>query len=288
MPAPFERLIEPLTDATIAVFLCVLGANIGSFLNVVMHRAPRGESVVRGGSRCPACGSRVRWHDNVPVIGWLLLGGRCRDCGGGISPRYPLVEAAAGLVGAVAAVEVLSGGRTFPEGRFGGWHAGADVLLVHADWQLAAVCAAHAALLLILLCWALAELDRVAVPGGWFIAAAAGLAAITTAAGGPTVGAGWPGLAEAAVGAGAGLVLGWAVPNLWLRQSLVLSGTILGWQALFTAVLIMPLAAMVRMAICRATGWRTGTGPTGCDLLVAVATQVLAWRWLVAAWPRAG
>ncbi len=77
-----------------------LGAAVGSFLNVVIHRLPRGESLVHPPSRCPACGHRIRpWH-NVPVLGYLVLRGRCRDCGRPISPRYPLVEA---LVAGLAA-----------------------------------------------------------------------------------------------------------------------------------------------------------------------------------------
>src|ERR687895_1116472 len=70
----------------------VLGALIGSFLNVVIHRLPRGESLVSPGSRCPSCGAAVAPYDNVPVLSWLLLRGRCRRCGTPISPRYPVVE----------------------------------------------------------------------------------------------------------------------------------------------------------------------------------------------------
>lgn len=70
----------------------LLGAAVGSFLNVVIHRLPRGESLVSPGSRCPGCGAAVRPYDNVPVLSWLFLRGRCRDCGEPISPRYPIVE----------------------------------------------------------------------------------------------------------------------------------------------------------------------------------------------------
>ncbi len=74
--------------------LCgVLGLAIGSFLNVVVWRVPRGESVVRPASACPRCGHEIGARDNVPVLSWLLLRGRCRDCGGRISMRYPAVEA---------------------------------------------------------------------------------------------------------------------------------------------------------------------------------------------------
>lgn len=70
----------------------LLGAAIGSFLNVVIHRLPRGESIVKPGSRCPSCGTPLTPRDNVPVVSWLLLRGRCRHCGAPISPRYPLIE----------------------------------------------------------------------------------------------------------------------------------------------------------------------------------------------------
>ncbi len=76
----------------------VLGLLIGSFLNVVIYRLPRGESLVRPPSRCPSCGTPVKPYDNIPVISWLLLRGRCRNCGAAIDPRYPLVEALTGAV----------------------------------------------------------------------------------------------------------------------------------------------------------------------------------------------
>jgi len=70
-----------------------LGLALGSFLNVVVHRVPAGLSVVTPASACPACGHGIRRRDNVPVVSWLVLRARCRDCGTGISARYPLVEA---------------------------------------------------------------------------------------------------------------------------------------------------------------------------------------------------
>ena len=74
------------------------GLAFGSFVNVVAYRLPRRESLVAPRSRCPACGERVRSYDNLPVISWLVLRGRCRDCGATISPRYPIVEAAMALL----------------------------------------------------------------------------------------------------------------------------------------------------------------------------------------------
>jgi leader peptidase (prepilin peptidase) / N-methyltransferase len=91
-------------------FAGVLGAIFGSFLNVVIHRLPRHESVVSPASHCPGCDMPVRPYDNIPILSWLLLRGHCRGCGEPISPRYPLVEGgtAALCVGAVLAHDSLS------------------------------------------------------------------------------------------------------------------------------------------------------------------------------------
>ncbi|MEY2668934.1 MAG: hypothetical protein RJA59_1572, partial [Pseudomonadota bacterium] len=81
-----------------------VGAAVGSFLNVVVARVPAGESIVHPGSRCPGCRTAIAWYDNVPVISWLVLRGRCRACRIRISFRYPLVE----LLGGAAAVVAVS------------------------------------------------------------------------------------------------------------------------------------------------------------------------------------
>ncbi|WP_426736370.1 prepilin peptidase [Myxococcus faecalis] len=79
-------------------FLLVLGLCIGSFLNVVIARVPEGLSIVRPGSRCPRCGHVLSWYENIPVLSWLALRGRCRSCHAPISPRYVLVELLTGLL----------------------------------------------------------------------------------------------------------------------------------------------------------------------------------------------
>lgn len=91
---PMERLIFAI--AAIPVF--VVGACIGSFLNVVIYRVPAKLSLLHPPSRCPQCLHPLKSYDNVPVLGWLWLRGRCRYCKTGISPRYPLVEAVTGLL----------------------------------------------------------------------------------------------------------------------------------------------------------------------------------------------
>lgn len=80
------------------VFAALFGLLIGSFLNVVIHRVPIDKSIVRPGSACPSCGTPIRAFDNIPVISFLLLRGRCRDCGARISIRYPAVELLTGIV----------------------------------------------------------------------------------------------------------------------------------------------------------------------------------------------
>jgi leader peptidase (prepilin peptidase)/N-methyltransferase len=91
--------------ALFVVIVCFLvGLVLGSFLNVVVARVPNGESIVQPASHCPSCETPVRWYDNVPLVSWLVLRGRCRDCGWRIPARYPLLELAGGLVGAAVGI----------------------------------------------------------------------------------------------------------------------------------------------------------------------------------------
>lgn len=81
-----------MTDWGVITALALLGLCVGSFLNVCIHRLPQGQSVVSPGSRCPHCGYELRWFDNIPVVSYAMLRGRCRRCGAAISVRYPIVE----------------------------------------------------------------------------------------------------------------------------------------------------------------------------------------------------
>lgn len=85
-------------DPLVGGFVFVLGLIVGSFLNVCIYRMPRGESVVSPGSHCPSCEKPVAWHDNIPLLAFLVLGGKCRYCKTGISPRYFVVELLNGLI----------------------------------------------------------------------------------------------------------------------------------------------------------------------------------------------
>ena len=91
---------SPLAFTVIAA---IFGAVIGSFLNVCIHRLPRGESIVHPPSRCPHCGHGLAWYENIPVLSWIVLGGRCRGCRARISVMYPLVELTTAAIFATAA-----------------------------------------------------------------------------------------------------------------------------------------------------------------------------------------
>ena len=95
-----------MTPLALAIsFAAVLGLCLGSFVSVVAHRLPAGLSVVSPGSACPGCGAAIRPSDNIPILSWLALRGHCRACDAGISPRYPVTEAATGALFAAVVVD---------------------------------------------------------------------------------------------------------------------------------------------------------------------------------------
>lgn len=87
-----------IINPSMLAYAFLLGLCLGSFLNVVIFRLPRGQSLITPPSRCPGCGSALRWFDNVPVLSWTLLRGRCRSCRAPISVQYPVVELVTGLL----------------------------------------------------------------------------------------------------------------------------------------------------------------------------------------------
>jgi leader peptidase (prepilin peptidase)/N-methyltransferase len=113
----------------------LFGLNVGSFLNVVAHRLPLGLSVVRPRSRCPVCLTPIRAADNVPVLSWIALGGRCRGCKGAVSPRYAVVELLTGALFLHVVWALVAGPGRLGEGA--AW-AHAAVVLVAVAAMLAA------------------------------------------------------------------------------------------------------------------------------------------------------
>ena len=137
-------------DAAAALLMggsAVLGALIGSFLNVVIHRVPAGLSVVHPPSACPNCGNRIRPYDNIPIISWLVLRGRCRDCGTPIAARYPLIEAGTAVAFGLVAAWMLS--PLSPAG---------DIVAAAGEWGLLA-----GALLLVAYLWLAASSIALAI-----------------------------------------------------------------------------------------------------------------------------
>jgi leader peptidase (prepilin peptidase)/N-methyltransferase len=151
-------------DLVTALWLGFIGACIGSFINVVAYRMPRGMSVVWKPSHCPHCGHDIRPRDNLPVLGWLLLRGRCRDCGAPISPRYAFVEAAMGAAFfTLAYVELFTGAANIPNGPFtdatGAWH-----IVWNPNWTVLRFYIYHCTLLSLLMAMALIDQDKQRIP----------------------------------------------------------------------------------------------------------------------------
>ena len=152
------------SEAFFTLWFFVVGANIGSFLNVVVWRMPKGKSIVYQKSSCPVCGSGIRSLDNIPIIGWLGLGGRCRSCNVEISARYPVVEA---IVGGIFLLlyfaELLSGGANLPN-RSVNTYAGVLWIILYTKWDLVGLYLFHCFLFCTLFTWMLMTKDGNRIP----------------------------------------------------------------------------------------------------------------------------
>lgn len=276
----------PWAEGVTILFGFAWGAMLGSFLNVVVHRLPRGESVVVRRSRCPQCGSPVRATDNVPVVGWLRLRGRCRDCGGAISAEYALVEAACGVGVAVLAATHLAGGGRWLPGLTEAFPAGIDRLL-RGDWRLLVAWGLHAAVALTILAWGLLERRGWSGRGGslfWPLVATLLVIAAVPGLGPPGLrpdGTDWPAgsvrqqaLASALTGAVVGGLLGAASGSAAVRLGLPLLGSVLGWQSV-TVVAVLTIAW-------ERTAWRRDAARGWPGIVLALlATAALAFHGLL-------
>jgi leader peptidase (prepilin peptidase)/N-methyltransferase len=262
----------PDIDPQVAVWLiagwyCVFGAVIGSFLNVVAYRLPAGLSVVHPGSHCPRCQHAIRWHDNVPVLGWLWLRGRCRDCGTTIAIRYPAVEALTALVFLAVALQWLVF-RSEPT----------------SDQALATpIIAAGYFLFLLatLLVAALIDIDQWRMPVRLFLPALlVGVGLPLLAGDGLRPLSAWAGSnvwTDALAGAAAGLVAGLAIGrlrNAAAGWALITVGAFVGWQATLAVSLAMGIAVLAQ----RPLGRRSLLSPYAW-LFLAVLITVLWLGW---------
>jgi leader peptidase (prepilin peptidase)/N-methyltransferase len=242
-------------EAMVTACFFALGANIGSFLNVVVWRMPLGKSIVHGDSRCPVCSTKIASRDNIPIFGWLGLGGQCRACGTEISPRYPIVEAITGAVFLLFYfVELISGGANLPV-RGINTYRGVLWIIMYPKWDVIGLYLYHCYLFCLLLVLTLMTLDRSRIPRRFLIFA------FTVAMGLPLVYPDlalvpvWPSLttgltsSSAYVGAGTigGILIGCVLHWAWRRglqhepselmaiiPAFGLIGTVLGWQAVLS------------------------------------------------------
>jgi len=280
------------TDWLILAWLFALGGTVGSFLNVVVYRLPAGMSVAAPPSHCPACKRPIRWYDNVPILAWLWLKGRCRDCGTRISARYPAVEAVtAGLFVLLGALEPVGGGMNLPGGAVQPGDGAASVL--HHPVGLWAIYGYHLLLLCTLLCACLIAWDGRGVPLRLY--APAIIVGVSAPLAWPWLhpapaAAGWSGwiggLATTVAGGVSGAAMGWLatrpVPGeqrAGLAIAAVSIGLFLGWQA--------GLALGLAAALAVAAGWLAGGGKPGFPRLfgfVALGTGafvwIVAWAWI--------
>lgn len=289
-----------------------LGTAFGSFLNVVVYRMPRGLPVTGSSSHCPGCRRLIPWHDNVPIIGWYRLGGRCQCRAQQISARYPIIETIVGLlVLALLLVELLSGGENLPL-RQPSYYKGVVGVIWSLQWDLIGTFGYHLTLLYVLLGLSLIDLDGFAPPVRWVVfgllvgllaplaapflqmVPLTGAAAAALPPGATRIEA----LARSLVGLAAGTGLGVVVSLPWGRDrsrpngflhliaQLALIGTFLGWQAALSVALASSFALLIQR---RALSDEPGMALIPSSLIVWVLTliQILVWQPLnhLTAWP---
>ncbi len=299
-----ERTIATLRALT-AVMFFVLGAAIGSFLNVVVYRMPRGMPLLGRKSHCPACETPLTFRENLPIVGWLRLRGRCRSCSAPIAPRYPLVEAATGsIVLALLFLELLSGGGSVPVRRPNSYN-GVVWILWYPKWDLIGLFAYHVVLLCSVLAVTLIAVDRARIPIRLI------LFAIAIGYLGPIIAPNlhpvppleprpsWlpksgPSASEVVngmIGHLAGLIVG-GILHLGARRPsgilvvLGLAGLYLGWQAAVSTGLIAASTMLVLVGASRLIAPLRAVSPVAA-VGVAVLVQILGWRWLseLPVWP---
>jgi leader peptidase (prepilin peptidase)/N-methyltransferase len=242
------------------VLLAVFGLIVGSFLNVCIARLPAGESVISPRSRCGACRTPIAWYDNIPVLSYAVLGGRCRNCRARISLQYPLVELT------TAAAFVLQG------------------LALGPDLPLLAVRLAFTAALIVLFGTDLAvqRLPNVITLPGIALGLFVGL---------------WlpPGIVSAALGAALGGGLLWGIRWGWKRATgvegmglgdvkmLAMIGAFLGWRQVWTVLFLSSLAGAIAGGVLMAVGARSFQSrlPFGTFLALAAFVASLAGEALV-------
>ena len=306
-PSPADRVRQRAMAATAGIWFFVFGATIGSFLNVVAYRMPMRLSFVAKPSRCQYCETPILFRHNVPILGWLILRGRCHACRLPISPRYLMVEVLVGvLYSGLFAVELAAGGRNLPI-REPNARMGVMWNLFTPQWDLIGSFAFHAFLLGTLATIALIKYDRIKLPPRLVLFALA-LAAIVRLI--------WPGICVLPL---PGIVAAWNLPitipvqrfvfdllfglafgaavevALYLgRHRNTVSGcgaipifllvaSYLGWQACIPTLI---LGGLLQLALaCSALGWGIPVSRWwAMSLLIGTWLTLCMWRHLPVVW----
>lgn len=296
----------------LAIWIWCFGANVGSFMNVVIFRVPAGMSVVYPGSKCPKCLNHIAWYDNIPVLSWLWLRAQCRHCALPISSRYPTIEAIVAAIFLVLAfVQPVSGGMNLP--YLGGRsHRGLDFSL----WLMYSY---HVLLLCVLICAAMIRYDQQRTPRRLYVPTL--LVGVVA----PAIWSIIPSLQEqfqynwlplrpvafnavsgmnliplqvslinSVIGTSVGAMLGLVLARVGKAErrrldtaetpAVVLVGLFLGWQAVCALVAmatISDLLTLIATRMCRSTKQFPWTGHLATMSLI----YLLSWGWLVDAFP---
>lgn len=287
-------------EALVTACFFALGCNIGSFLNVVAWRMPMGRSIVSGDSCCPGCNTPIARRDNIPIFGWLSLGGRCRTCSTEISSRYPIVEAITGTIFLLLYfVELISGGANLPV-RPVNHYRGVLWIIMYAKWDLIGLYMYHCFLFASLLVFTLMAIDNNRVPRKLLVFCfLTGIAApvmfpslvLISALPGTTTPANAvvEGLLHGVVGATCGMIAG-ALLSRWLiytqqssaennsiTASMSLIGMVVGWQAMISvAAIFLVLRWLQKQGFQLACGSKCRS--MNGDLLLAALWHHVFWR----------
>lgn len=287
-------------EALVTACFFALGCNIGSFLNVVVWRMPMGRSIVNGDSCCPNCNTKIAARDNIPIFGWLSLGGQCRNCSAEISSRYPIVEAITGSTFLLLYfVELISGGANLPV-RPINHYRGVLWIIMYAKWDLIGLYLYHCFMFASLLVFTLMAIDNNRVPRKLLVFCfVVGLVAallfpslvLIPALPGETrttntVSAS---LLHSVAGSICGMIIGASLSRLLNRSQLSLAtrnsiiasmsliGMMVGWQAILSVAVIFLLFSLIRKHALSPRGELPRNANVG-DLLFAALLHHVFWR----------
>lgn len=297
-----ERLRVQTMEWVVTLVVFFLGASIGSFLNVVAYRLPNRVPLFLRRSRCPNCNEGIRAKDNLPLVGWLRLGGRCRNCQNPISIRYPLVELIMGSIFvALFFSEWLSGGGNLPN-RVPNVYTGVVWTVLYFKADLASFFFFHQLLFALLLILVLVDFDRLRLDVWAFGLCSLWLVAPLMFEPGlhlwplpPPISAWFGQIPRVStcvlmtLGGGLGWIIGWLLASRsHLSYALAWTGIALGWQAVLGATFFLLAVRILGCLASRCLSSKTGflvqylCGDAGWTLwaLCAIFLHHLAWRGL--------